>query len=167
MFNEFIRRANSYWRICVLWCAIVLLAVLHQTFINTNSYTCSPFIIAKRAPNKQLIAMATTMLFTAIVVIIIPCMYYAIMSHVKHSNKITLNKRAAKNQTQIVHKGAIATLVAISAWLSTLCTVVLSYSDPDHQSYPVVMFLMADHWFECVFTYYIIHKIGIKDRKSM
>ena len=167
MFNEFLRRANNYWQIGGLWCAIVLLAVLHQSFINTNSYTCSPFTLAKHAPTKQLIAIATTLIFTAIVVIIIPCMYYAIMSHVKHSNKITLNKKAAKNQKQIVYKGAIATLVAISAWLSTLCTVVLSYSDHDHQSYPVVMFLMADHWFECVFTYYIIHKIGITDRKSM
>ena len=166
MFNEFIRRANNYWQICVLWCVIVALAVLHQTFISTNSYTCSPFIIAKHAPNKQLIAMATTMLFTAIVVIIIPCMYYAILSHVKRSNKVTSNKKAAKNQAQIVYKAAIATLVAISAWLSTLCTVILSYSDPDHQTYPVLLFLLADHWFECLFTYYIIHKIGIIDRKS-
>ena len=167
MFNEFIRRANNYWRIFGLWCAIVLIAVLHQAFINTNSYTCSPFIITKHAPNKQLIAIATTMLFTAIVVMIIPCMYYAILSHVKHSNKITLNKKAARNQKQIVYKAAIATLVTISAWLSTLCTVIMSYSDPERQSYPVLMFLLADHWFECVFTYYIIHKIGIIDRKSM
>ena len=167
MFNEFIRRANNYWQMCVLWCAIILLAVLHQTFINTNSYTCSPFIVAKHASNKQLAAIATTMVFTAVIVIIIPCMYYAIMSHVKNSNKITLNKKAAKNQKQIVYKATIATLVAISAWLSTLCTVILSYSDPERQSYPVLMFLLADHWFECVFMYYCIHKIGIIDCKSL
>ena len=109
--------------------------------------------------------MATTMLFTAIIVIIIPCMYYAILSHVKRSNKITSNRNAAKNQKKVVYNAAIATLVAISAWLSTLCTVLLFYSDPGRQTYPVLMCLLADHWFECVFTYYIIHKIGIIDRK--
>ena len=166
MFNEFIRRANNYWQICGLWCVIITLSVLQQTSINTNSYTCSPFIIAKHAPNKQLIAMGTTMLFTAIIVIIIPCMYYAILSHVKRSNKITSNRKAAKNQTKVVYNADIVTLVAISAWLSTLRTVLLSYSDPERQTYPVLVCLLADHWFECVFTYYyIIHKIGIIDRK--
>ena len=110
--------------------------------------------------------MATTMLFTAIAVNFIPCMYYAILSHVKHSNKITSNRKAAKNQKKVVYNAAIATLVAISAWLSTLCTVLLSYSDPERQTYPVLMCLLADHWFECVFTYYRIHKIGIIHRKS-
>ena len=115
--------ANCTWPILVL-----LVNILQFFVIGHADITCFPLVAEKERMGKPLIQTVIILCLTLILSILTTSMYYPIIKHVKISNSKVANVKANRNQTLLIRKAIMVTMINILTWLPMLVLVIYSYS---------------------------------------